>query len=38
MNVTGMNMMNRENKEQKSKLRTLGIPKEEIIKFSLGTQ
>lgn len=28
--VTRMNMMNREDKEQKSKLRIIGVPKEEI--------
>lgn len=35
MKVTRMNMMNREDKEQKSKLRIIGVPKEEI-KKSLG--
>ena len=34
MKVAGINTMNRENKEQKSKLRTLGVPQKEIIKFS----
>ena len=35
VSVTGINMMNMEDKEQKSKVQIIGIPKEENHKISL---